>query len=265
MSRAMLTPSLGVTGVLAALWALAVTLGGAAAPSARALDPAVAGSVAAAWGTVQLGAIAILALAAAAPWTLILGPALLLLGEAGELHLMLAAAVGGQAWAKGAEGERRIGGRLDALRASGIGVLHDRRKPNGRGNIDHLVIGPTGIGVIDTKHYTGLVEPRDKGGWFREDLRLYVRGRDRSALVDGVHRQMGSIRNLVDAEVPIRGVLCFVAAEWKLFARPFEIDGVLVTWLKALLERIQADGLLDAGQRQHWTEPSTAPCVPRDL
>jgi hypothetical protein len=76
---------------------------------------------------------------------------------------------------------------------------------------------------------------------------------------------MGSIRNLVDAEVPIRGVLCFVAAEWKLFARPFEIDGVLVTWLKALLERIQADGLLDAGQRQHWTEPSTAPCVPRDL
>lgn len=158
-----------------------------------------------------------------------------------------------QAWAKGAEGERRIGGRLDALRASGIGVLHDRRKPNGRGNIDHLVIGPTGIWVIDTKHYTGLVEPRDKGGWFREDLRLYVRGRDRSALVDGVHRQMGTIRDLVDPDVPVRGALCFVAAEWKLFARPFEIDGVLVTWLKALLERIQADGPLDSNQRLHCT------------
>jgi hypothetical protein len=159
-----------------------------------------------------------------------------------------------RAWAKGAEGERRIGNRLDDLRANHIGVLHDRRKPGGRGNIDHLVAAPTGIGVVDTKHYTGLVEPRDKGGWFREDLRLYVRGRDRSALVDGVHRQMGSIRNLVDAEVPIRGVLCFVEAEWKLFARPFEIDGVLVTWLKALLDRLRADGPLDTGQRQQWTE-----------
>jgi hypothetical protein len=107
MLSAMLTPSLGVTGVLAALWAVAATLGGAEAPSTRALDPAVAGSVAAAWGTLQLGAVALLGLAVGAPWPLILGPALLLLGEAGELHLILAAAVGGQGaaaqiWAKSA-------------------------------------------------------------------------------------------------------------------------------------------------------------------
>lgn len=107
MFRAMSTPSLGVTGVLAALWACAATVGGVTAPSARALDPALPGSIASMWGTFQLAAVVLLGVAAAAPRTLILGPALLLLGEAGDLHLLLAEALGGQGaaphvWAKSA-------------------------------------------------------------------------------------------------------------------------------------------------------------------
>ena len=106
MLAAMLTPSLGVTGVLAVLWILAAMLAGTAAPCARALDPAVAGSVAALWGPFQLGVVVLVGLAASAPWTVILGPVLLLLGEAGHLHLLLAGMVGGQPalphlWAKG--------------------------------------------------------------------------------------------------------------------------------------------------------------------
>jgi Nuclease-related domain. len=32
-------------------------------------------------------------------------------------------------------------------------VVHDRRIPRSRANIDHIVIAPRGIYVIDTKHY----------------------------------------------------------------------------------------------------------------
>lgn len=159
-----------------------------------------------------------------------------------------------QAWAKGAEGEQRIGARLDTLRAKDFGVLHDRRKPGSRGNIDHLVVAPSGIWVIDSKHYKGLVEQRDKGGWFREDTRLYVRGRDQTKLIEGVRGQVAAIRRVTDDAIPVRGALCFVEANWKLFSRPFEIDGVAVTWWKALAKLLEGNGPLDAATRGHWTE-----------
>jgi hypothetical protein len=47
-------------------------------------------------------------------------------------------------------------------------------------------------------------------------------------------------------DLTIHPALCFVAAEWSLFARPFEIDGVWVGWAKALGERLRAAGPLEA-------------------
>ena len=41
-------------------------------------------------------------------------------------------------------------------------------------------------------------------------------------------------------------MLCFVDAEWSLFAKPFALDGVWVGWPKALGERLLSDGLLPA-------------------
>jgi hypothetical protein len=38
-------------------------------------------------------------------------------------------------------------------------------------------------------------------------------------------------------EVPVRGALCFVDAEFSLFAKPFTIDGVVVSWGRALNEQ----------------------------
>jgi hypothetical protein len=46
------------------------------------------------------------------------------------------------AWAYGANGERALGKLLDPLREEGIGVLHDRRIPGSRTNIDHIVVAP---------------------------------------------------------------------------------------------------------------------------
>src|SRR5438477_561951 len=62
------------------------------------------------------------------------------------------------AFRRGAAGERAVGERLDERLADGHSVvLHDRRMPGGRGNIDHLVVAPTGVYVVDAKDVQGKV------------------------------------------------------------------------------------------------------------
>src|SRR5690606_5770938 len=56
-------------------------------------------------------------------------------------------------WAQGAVGEERVAARLDALAAVGVVALHDRRIPGTRANIDHLVVTPWGVWVVDAKRY----------------------------------------------------------------------------------------------------------------
>jgi hypothetical protein len=62
------------------------------------------------------------------------------------------------AWRRGAAGERRTARRLAALERHGWAVLHDLAVPRSRANIDHLVIGPGGVFVIDSKQYRGRLQ-----------------------------------------------------------------------------------------------------------
>jgi hypothetical protein len=65
-----------------------------------------------------------------------------------------------EAWRIGAEGERLTATRLVKLERRGFVALHDRRIPSTRANIDHVVIGPTGIHTLETKNYGGKVTLR---------------------------------------------------------------------------------------------------------
>jgi hypothetical protein len=58
-----------------------------------------------------------------------------------------------QAWQHGAEGERHVARLLEPLVRQGWGVQHDLRVPGSKANIDHVVVGPPGVFVIDTKNY----------------------------------------------------------------------------------------------------------------
>jgi hypothetical protein len=62
------------------------------------------------------------------------------------------------AWRRGAAGERRTARLLGQLERLGWVVLHDLAVPGSRANIDHLVIGPGGIFVIDSKQYRGRLQ-----------------------------------------------------------------------------------------------------------
>ena len=88
---------------------------------------------------------------------------------------------------------------LAELQAAGWFVLHDLAWPGRqKANIDHLVVGPGGIFVIDTKNWSGRVEVRD--GVLRQN------GRSRESAVDGVRRAAAAVESLVP-EVPIQPVL----------------------------------------------------------
>jgi len=59
------------------------------------------------------------------------------------------------AWRRGAAGERRTARLLGSLERQGWVVLHDLAVPGIRANLDHLIIGPGGVFVIDSKQYRG--------------------------------------------------------------------------------------------------------------
>jgi hypothetical protein len=67
------------------------------------------------------------------------------------------------AWRRGAAGERRTARVLAALERQGWAVLHDLAVPGSRANIDHLVIGPSGVFVIDSKQYRGRLQLDQSG------------------------------------------------------------------------------------------------------
>ncbi len=119
-----------------------------------------------------------------------------------------------QAWRHGARAEIDVAAQLERhLRGRGVVILHDRRIP-GRGNIDHLAVGPGGITVIDTKGTRGHVQLKRVGGFLspRREL-LLVGGRDCTRQLDGIERQTAAVkRTLARAgldEVPVAGALCY--------------------------------------------------------
>jgi nuclease-like protein len=114
-----------------------------------------------------------------------------------------------KAFRRGEQGELAVAAYLERrTRKAPTVLLHDRRMPRGRGNIDHLAVAPAGVFVIDAKRYRGKVGVRGFQG-----ERLFVNGRDRTKKVDGLDRQVKVVREVLrefgQAEVVVQGVLCF--------------------------------------------------------
>jgi hypothetical protein len=79
----------------------------------------------------------------------------------------------GRNWIVGAHGESIVSKQLQRLPESYY-IFNDVTPPRNRGNIDHVVVGPTGIFVIETKNYSThyIVKGDD---WYyrsRDGLRL---------------------------------------------------------------------------------------------
>jgi Nuclease-related domain len=150
------------------------------------------------------------------------------------------------AWAKGATGEQRLAAYLEKELGDTAALIHDRRIPGRKANIDHLIVGPSGVWVVDAKRYTGRVERRDVSGLFRSDLRVYVGGRDQTKLILKMPPQADAVRAALAAvpayaDTPVHTAICFTSSDWGLLnlGKPFLIDDVLITYPGALPDRIR--------------------------
>lgn len=150
------------------------------------------------------------------------------------------------AWAVGAAGEERLGAVLGEIASEQIAVLHDRRIPRSKANIDHIVVTAGGVWVIDAKKYQGRPQLKIEGGILRPRVeRVLVGRRDCTRLVDGVLKQVDLVKAVV-GDVPVVGALCFVAADWPLIGGSFVTRDVRILWPKLLARRLtEVNGVID--------------------
>lgn len=146
----------------------------------------------------------------------------------------------------GAAGERELAASL-ARRCPEVIVLHNRRLPGTRGDIDHVAIAPSGVHVIDAKRYKGKIEVRKP---FFGEAKLFIRGRDRTKLVDGLARQADAVREAVAAAAPgtpVQACLCFVGGKAEMpLLRKLSIDGYPLLYPRRLAKWLNRPGDLDA-------------------
>ena len=151
------------------------------------------------------------------------------------------------AWARGASGEEQVARSLAKYLDSSVVVLHDRRIPGSRANIDHMAIARSGVWVIDAKRYKGKVAiSRPLFG----EAKLTIAGRDRTKLVAGVAHQVAVVERAladIDADVLVHGALCFVDADLPLLGA-LMFNGYPLLYPKPLARRINGAGSVSDDQ-----------------
>ena len=142
-------------------------------------------------------------------------------------------------WQAGKVGELAVTEVLKALPNQYI-VLNDLMLPEGRGNVDHLVIGPNGIFVIETKNYSGYVSC-----W---GDRWYVNRREISSLSKQAKRNALAIKNSLDgvfrehhARIPwVDPILAFTNPAGRLKIKSPTIPVLRSAELPAFISRYRA-------------------------
>lgn len=112
-------------------------------------------------------------------------------------------------WDKGARGERRTAEALEPLLGRGFVLLYGRLMPDGRGDIDAIAIGPTGVWVVETKNLSGDVSIVNG--------KLFVKDQLRQAMVEQVYREAFAVQQIVGellapAHTMVTPVLCIHGA-----------------------------------------------------
>ena len=141
-------------------------------------------------------------------------------------------------WGLGAQGERQTEDVLRELEGQGWTVEHDLERDHG--NDDHLVVGPNGVYLLETKSLRGRVRVED-GVLSNESPddpgNVYPWG----GLASGLRGRASSVSRKIEADTGVAQWVQGVVVVWGDFAqRTLEVDNVayvhgtaLVDWLRA--------------------------------
>ena len=158
------------------------------------------------------------------------------------------------AWRRGARGERRTARRLRPLLRAGWTVLHDVAIPHSRANGDHLLIGPPGVFLVDSKAWHGRITlGADGSAWHN--------GRSMGGVLDTVRWEAEQLTETIGA--PVLPMLCVHDTQlpWgELYVNgiPVLTPGRLVATLRALPPHMDDVGvMLLAEHARHQFHPAT--------
>ncbi|WP_136081600.1 nuclease-related domain-containing protein [Pontiella desulfatans] len=134
---------------------------------------------------------------------------------------------------KGAKGEEWVAHELAFLNAE-YTVFNGLRFGGGKQNFDHIIVGPAGVFVVETKNWKGSVEFHDG--------KLYAGGREPSRPpLRQVKAAAAELVSFIDdagcGDLPIHSVLCFLGT--KLPQEVMNVNGVVVCTGKKLVEVLQ--------------------------
>ena len=134
---------------------------------------------------------------------------------------------------KGAKGEEWVAHEL-AFLDSGYTVFNGLRLNDGKQDFDHIVVGPAGIFVVETKNWKGSVEFR--GG------KLFAGGKEPSRPpLKQVKAATAELISFIDdagyGEIPVHSVLCFITTQ--LPEEIMNVNGVVVCSGACLINVLQ--------------------------
>jgi Nuclease-related domain len=202
-------------------------------------------------GVVAAGGLAGTLASAAGPR--LAGPAAAL--AAGGLGWLLRFRVTGEtaAWRRGAKGERRTARRLRPLQRAGWTVLHDVAIPASRANGDHLLVGPPGVFLVDSKAWHGRITMAPDGS-------AWHNGHPMDGVLDTVRWEAEQLTKTLGA--PVIPMLCVHDTQlpWgELYVAgvPVLTPSRLVATLRALPAHMDQTGvMLLAEEARHQLRPA---------
>jgi hypothetical protein len=146
-------------------------------------------------------------------------------------------------WARGAGGEEFAAEEFVKHCSEHVLLLHDRRMPRSRANIDHIAICAHGIWVIDSKRYKGKVVINNP--WFGEKT-LKIAGRDQSKLIAGLTKQVDLVKTVLAETapgIPVQGAVAFMGDGLPALGK-LSFKGYPIRYPKQLAKLLNADGEL---------------------
>jgi len=151
-----------------------------------------------------------------------------------------------RSWRIGAKGEAAVGRRLDRLERSGWRVLHNVVL-GGRGDVDHLLIGPAGVVVVNTKHHPrAQVKVGRDVVFVRGEPRHYPRSSHREA-----DRVAAALREATGRAVNVAPMLVFHGHAGRIrgwwWRRPLGVQVVPSRWVRSWL-RLPGRRVLSAAE-----------------
>lgn len=135
----------------------------------------------------------------------------------------------------------------------GAVILTDRQVPGAKSNVDHIVVAPSGVWIIDSKNWKGRIEYKSETTKSTAK-RLFVGGKDRTSAVESIFNLVIPVAQIIgNRSVPIKPALVFIEGDWSdtsaariLASKPYQHLTVWISWPKAIWKKINEPGPLDA-------------------